>query len=155
MAQRVRSALSDPRAPPDLAGLVQSTNGAITAEDFYQSGSMQTTDHCLPDPHRSLTRIQQWLIHIADGSGNFRSAYHERCPQRQSEKRRHHLRNANGGVDFTVDSPTPRAAVRLHSTNGRIRFPILANFTENPIREGKRAEQQKSGFIFLLALTPC
>ena len=125
------------RAPRQISlGLVQSTNGAITAEDLSGPGRVQTTNGSV-----SLTRIEgdydahttNGSIHIADGSGNFRLHTTNGALKGNLKKGAIISETTNGGVDFTVDSPTPAQPFRLHSTNGGITLR-LANFAENPIK---------------------
>ena len=136
MAQRVRSALSDPRAPPDLARLSSEHQRRYHRGRFVRSRACANDKwQRLPDPHRRRydAHTTNGSIHIADGSGNFRLHTTNGALKGNLKKGAIISETTNGGVDFTVDSPTPAQPFRLHSTNGGITLR-LANFAENPIK---------------------
>jgi hypothetical protein len=125
------------RVPRRIAlGLVQSTNGAITFEDLIGPGHVQTTNGSV-----SLTRIEgdydahttNGSVHVQDSSGNVRLHSTNGAIRGNLKKGSVIAETTNGGVDFTVDSPSPSQAFRLHSTNGGITLR-LTSFSDNAIK---------------------
>lgn len=115
---------------------LETTNGAITAENLEGGGRVNSTNGRL-----LLTRLTgDYRARTSNGAIDLEECSGNEVAETTNGSIRGHLRagsiqahSSNGSVDLSLDEPTARKPMEITTTNGGLTFS-MAQYRENPIK---------------------